>query len=118
MSRKTEFFKKRLLEERRKILKDGVEDKSEDWELDQGGISDIADEASASSERQLLSSLSINDSLILSQIESALEKIENGTYGTCEKCGKPIPLGRLEVLPYATHCVPCKEAEELTVKRL
>lgn len=118
MARKFEFFKRRLLEERRKTLTGNVEEENEELDVDKGGISDIADEASASNERRLLSSLSINDSQILSQIEAALEKIENGSYGKCEKCGKPIPQGRLEVLPYATHCVPCKEAEESASRRI
>jgi len=43
----------------------------------------------------------------LSQIESALEHIDGGTYGVCVTCHKPIPVARLEVRPYSTQCVGC-----------
>lgn len=46
-----------------------------------------------------------NLQLILQQIELALGKIDGGTYGICDQCGKPIGAGRLEALPYATLCL-------------
>lgn len=48
----------------------------------------------------------------LDQIEAALGRIENGTYGKCESCGKEIPTERLEAMPSASMCIECKEAEE------
>lgn len=45
---------------------------------------------------------------VLEQIESALERIEEGSYGTCERCGKPINPERLDALPYATLCIACQ----------
>ena len=42
------------------------------------------------------------------EIDHALAKITNGTYGTCENCGQPIPKARLKALPYARLCVACK----------
>lgn len=44
---------------------------------------------------------------LLSKVKWALAKIEEGTYGLCESCGRSIPLARLDVLPYATLCVDC-----------
>ncbi len=44
----------------------------------------------------------------LSSIEHTLEKIEKGTYGICDNCGKPIPPERLEALPQANLCIECK----------
>ena len=44
----------------------------------------------------------------LSNVEHALEKIKNGTYGVCDNCGKPIDPNRLEALPQATVCMSCK----------
>ena len=41
------------------------------------------------------------------QIRLALERVKNGTYGNCAKCGDPIPDDRLEAVPYATRCVSC-----------
>jgi len=44
----------------------------------------------------------------LKAIDLALEKIKKGTYGVCEKCGKPIPQGRLQAYPQASYCQKCK----------
>ncbi len=46
---------------------------------------------------------------VLSQIESALQRITDGTYGVCESCGGAIPAERLAALPYAVRCVACAE---------
>jgi len=42
------------------------------------------------------------------EIEHALHKLEEGSYGICDSCGQPIERGRLEVLPYASQCMGCK----------
>lgn len=44
---------------------------------------------------------------LLGKVERALAKIAAGEYGICESCGRPIPLARLDALPYATLCVDC-----------
>ncbi|MFH8798261.1 TraR/DksA C4-type zinc finger protein [Streptomyces sp. NPDC017936] len=44
----------------------------------------------------------------LKEIEAAFARIEDGTYGTCLGCAKPIPQERLEILPYTRHCVSCQ----------
>ena len=49
---------------------------------------------------------------ILDQVEAAIHRIEDGGYGQCEKCGKPIPTSRLDAIPYATDCVQCASQEE------
>ncbi|MHB9094683.1 MAG: TraR/DksA C4-type zinc finger protein [Eubacteriales bacterium] len=48
----------------------------------------------------------------LEKVQDALNHIENGTYGRCDKCGKDIPMGRLEALPSTTMCKKCKEEGE------
>lgn len=54
---------------------------------------------------------------ILGQIELALRRIDNGTYGVCEICKKPIGEERLKVIPYATMCVRCKSIKEKSVRK-
>ena len=49
----------------------------------------------------------------VSQIDSALEKIEDGTYGACEECGSVIARARLEALPFAGRCIGCQRRLEL-----
>ncbi|MFF0203824.1 TraR/DksA C4-type zinc finger protein [Streptomyces sp. NPDC005017] len=45
---------------------------------------------------------------VLKEIEGALARVEDGTYGTCAGCAKPVPAERLEILPYTRHCVACR----------
>jgi len=48
----------------------------------------------------------------LDEIEAALARMAAGTYGTCETCGQPIPLERLEVIPHTRYCPPCQLAQK------
>jgi DnaK suppressor protein len=48
----------------------------------------------------------------LAHIDAALRRIEDGTYGSCENCGKPISPERLEAMPWATLCIDCKRLAE------
>ena len=48
----------------------------------------------------------------LEQIEQAFQRLDDGTYGLCSKCGEPIPPERLEILPYAALCVRCQSRQE------
>ena len=45
----------------------------------------------------------------LEEIDAALGRLDAGTYGLCEDCGKPVPAGRLEIIPYARRCVACQQ---------
>ena len=42
-------------------------------------------------------------------IDNALKKVEDGSYGTCDVCGEPIPTARLDAIPYATTCISCAD---------
>jgi RNA polymerase-binding protein DksA len=77
-----------------------------------GAGNDQADVGSTTFERDHEMSLANNARDMLSQIERALGRIEDGTYGVCESCGNPIGKGRLQAFPRATLCVSCKEREE------
>ena len=48
----------------------------------------------------------------LSQIEDALNRLRDGRYGECEQCDKPIPLARLQAVPYAISCIECARKQE------
>jgi RNA polymerase-binding protein DksA len=77
-----------------------------------GAGNDQADVGSTTLERDHEMSLANNARDMLDQIERALSRIENGTYGVCESCGNAIGKGRLQAFPRATLCVSCKEREE------
>ncbi|HEY3882165.1 MAG TPA: TraR/DksA C4-type zinc finger protein [Trebonia sp.] len=73
---------------------------------------DEADTSSKLFEREQQLALSSNTRDLLEQIEHALARIEAGTYGVCESCGKPIGKARLQAFPRATLCVACKQRQE------
>nr|WP_237744949.1 TraR/DksA C4-type zinc finger protein [Kribbella catacumbae] len=77
-----------------------------------GAGNDQADVGSTTLERDHEMSLANNARDMLDQIERALARIDDGTYGVCESCGKAVGKGRLQAFPRATLCVSCKEREE------
>lgn len=81
-------------------------------ELSQQTGGDVVDFASDSACGELSSQLVEVETRELQNIEAALEKIEEGTYGKCDACDRNIPLARLQALPYATFCISCKRAAE------
>jgi DnaK suppressor protein len=73
---------------------------------------DQADAGTKAFEREQELALTQNARDLLHQGERALARIDAGTYGVCESCGKPIGKARLLAFPRATLCVPCKQREE------
>src|SRR5919106_1099155 len=72
----------------------------------------LADSATATLNREIDYTLEENAEQMLSAIDGALLRIENGTYGTCVRCGRPIAEERLEAIPYATRCIDCQRLAE------
>jgi DnaK suppressor protein len=100
-------FRKILLKEREQIVGEVKQIVESSKEMGQDGIQDIGDEAANIYNKQVLLSLNENERMRLQEVDEALDRIENGTYGICEECGGPISLKRLEVRPVAKYCVPC-----------
>lgn len=73
---------------------------------------EYADAGTATFERERDLSLVNNLRDLIDRIDKALAKIEDGTYGLCDRCGKPIEKLRLKALPYANLCIKDKQAEE------
>jgi DnaK suppressor protein len=73
---------------------------------------DQADAGAKTFEREQELALTHNARELLAQTEHALERIEAGTFGTCESCGEPIGKARLQAFPRAVLCVACKQREE------
>jgi RNA polymerase-binding transcription factor DksA len=72
----------------------------------------LADLGTDAFEQEVAADLLRNQEQVMLAIRKALARIDAGTYGICEVCGNPIPAGRLQALPYAAHCVACKERAE------
>jgi len=82
-------------------------------ERDLAHINDTSDMASDAAEGDLALRIAESETAEASEIERAIEKIDNGTYGTCETCNKPIGTERIEYLPYVTLCIKCQELSEI-----
>jgi RNA polymerase-binding protein DksA len=74
--------------------------------------SHLADTASATLGREIDYTLGDNAEQVISEIDAALGRIEDGTYGTCASCGREIPRERLEANPRASLCIDCKRKAE------
>ena len=72
----------------------------------------IADSATETYMRELDEGLEENADHLLEEIDAALARIDDGTFGLCRSCGKPIAPERLEAVPYATLCIDDKRASE------
>jgi len=81
-----------------------------------GGISNaplhLADLATDNSEQEVSLELLHNQQNVLNAIMSALNRLDNGTFGLCERCGKMIPQERLSAVVYASRCIQCEEQAE------
>lgn len=73
---------------------------------------DFADAGTATFERERDLSIRNNILDLIDLIERALRRLDEGTYGTCEQCGRPIDAARLKALPHALLCMDCKRREE------
>ncbi len=73
---------------------------------------DVVDAALDAAQDEISSKLAEVESRELVQIENALERMRQGTYGLCEVCNSKIPLARLNALPYAMTCIECQRAAE------
>ena len=85
-----------------------IEDETDDETTD----NHIAETATVTLDREIDYTLEENSEHVLTEIEGALKRIEEGTYGVCVNCGKPIAEERLAAIPWATYCIDCKRLLE------
>lgn len=109
-----EKFQARLEEERERLLGliEDYEQELEDARLSESSSDRSPDPGNAeasSTKLEYAKELSIEQNTLdlLGKVERALERVAEGSYGSCESCGKSIPMNRLDVLPYATLCIDC-----------
>ncbi|MBB2167456.1 RNA polymerase-binding protein DksA [Gluconacetobacter aggeris] len=106
-----EYFRQKLLKWRADLLKEADETLAS---LSEGGIheADITDRASVETDRALELRTRDRARKLISKINQALLRIENGSYGFCEETGEPIGLKRLEARPIATLSIEAQERHE------
>jgi RNA polymerase-binding protein DksA len=116
----TENFRELLLERRRAVVeaieylhkenRGSLEEETGDLAV--GPDQHLADIATETVDREIDYTLEEHDERLLSDIDAALGRIEDGTYGVCVNCGAQISPERLEAMPWATLCIDCKRKEE------
>ena len=114
----TELFRKRLLEERKRVQEaidylheenpGSIQDETQDSTAD----NHPGDMATVTFDRELDYTLEENEGRLLQAIDAALTRMDDGSYGVCVSCGQPIGAERLEALPWTTQCIDCKRKEE------
>ncbi|MDJ0387292.1 RNA polymerase-binding protein DksA [Roseomonas sp. E05] len=106
-----EYFRQKLLRWRHDLLREAGDTLAS---LSEGGIAeaDLTDRASVETDRALELRTRDRARKLITKIDQALERLENGTYGYCEETGEPIGLRRLEARPIATLSIEAQERHE------
>ncbi|HEY1368371.1 MAG TPA: TraR/DksA C4-type zinc finger protein [Gaiellaceae bacterium] len=116
----TARFRTTLLEERQRIVAaieylhaehpGTIDDQVE--EISATNDNHLAETATVTLDREIDYTLEANSGQVLTEIDAALKRMEEGAYGTCVRCGCEIGEMRLEARPWATLCIECKRREE------
>jgi DnaK suppressor protein len=105
-------IKEMLLKKREDLVQEISRRSKASTESGAQDIGDILDSVSEERTRELDMILTDREKRKLAQIDDAIDKIDENTYGLCEDCGVKIPKARLRVLPFAKYCVECQEKTE------
>ena len=106
------FFKKKLIEWKTEIIRSNNEALYNSSLDDNSASADIVDQASSYTEKNVEMKAINRQIKLISKIDRAIKKIENGTYGFCEETGEPIGIKRLIARPVATLCITAQEKHE------
>lgn len=105
-------IKEMLLKKREELVQEISRRSKASTESAAKDIGDILDSVSEERTRELDMILTDREKRKLAQIDDAIDRIDENTYGLCEECGVKIPKARLRVLPFAKYCVECQEKNE------
>ena len=110
--RQLKNFKSILEARKRSLASSASRSEEQGRSLEPTNASDAADRADENYFKEFLFSLSENDRQLLRLVESALRRIEDGSFGQCVSCGNPIESKRLQAVPWAARCFQCQEKLE------
>ena len=117
MNKKRRQYFESLLNEQLKELMEEAAKTINDMTITEEEFPDPTDRASWESDRNFLLRIRERERKLITKIREALERIEEGTFGICERCGAEISEKRLEVRPVTTLCIKCKQEQEDLEKR-
>ncbi len=105
--------KEEIVEQIEHISRDTLKRSQKDASGDISGYAyHMADLATDSFDREFSLGLASNERQILYEIDDALRRVEDGSYGKCSACDKPIPKTRLKAIPYSRLCLKCQKLQE------
>jgi len=111
--KKMQAIRKNLVMQRKELLVGAMEALNELNELPgQTVFPDLGDQATAEIDRNFMLRLKGREQKLLKKIEEALDRIDHGVFGICDKCGQEINVRRLEARPVTTMCIECKTLQE------
>jgi DnaK suppressor protein len=106
------YFRKRLVEKQRQLADEVDKNALYGKDQDDDSIKDLGDQANTAYNREFFFELGNGDRRLLREVVIALKKIDDGSFGACERCGEPIADRRLDALPFARYCITCQRAAE------
>ena len=112
-----EYFRELLAKSLEELL-DHANDTVSGMSAPKENFADPTDRASFESGRDFILLIRDRESKLIKKIKNALERIENNTFGVCEKCDEDISVARLKARPVTTQCIDCKTKEEATERAL
>ena len=105
-------YRKLLIEEKQRILNNSKNALKNELALSPDDLPDETDLAASEISQNLVFKLRDRERQLLTKIDEALARIEEGTFGACADCEEPIEPRRLEARPVSTLCIACKEKQE------
>src|SRR5713101_2734025 len=105
-------FKKRLLDKQHQLVQEVGRSAIYGKDQEDDSIKDLGDQANTAYTREFFFELGNGDRRLLRDVVAALQKLDDGSFGSCERCSEPISEKRLEALPYARHCIKCQQLVE------
>ncbi len=105
-------FKKMLDDSKTSLLESAKKTLMEESNFDTDDLPDEIDQASSEYAQSMVFRLRDREKFLLMKIDKALQRIEEGTFGVCERCEEDISPKRLEARPVTTLCIRCKEEQE------
>lgn len=118
MEKKDIQYFKELLAKRLQELLSHADDTVSGMAVQKENFPDPTDRASLEADRNFMLRIRDRENKLIKKIKKALERIDNGTFGICEKCGEDISIKRLKARPVTTQCIECKTKEEAAEKAL
>ena len=113
--KKVDYFKELLQSQLDELIKDALKTLNGMTNL-KDNFPDPTDRASLETDRNFLLRIRDRERKLIEKIKEALERIDNGTFGICEVCGKEIGEERLKARPVTTQCIDCKKKQEAREK--